>query len=1085
MMRLVVSESLAALEDHLFERLDALIEQRPLGPVAVVVPTGRLRAHLERVILLRRRAYAGIEFLHHHALAERILSSLDDGAPAWSTITPLLLEEITRRAAAASRGSLSQYLARRPAAIGAVLASLRDLRDAGIDANRLRAAGEPGLAEIAARVERGLGRLAQEGGRLDPAPRHKAERRDRAAAPLATQPGAPLLDGAALSRRAALVCKQSAYVQGLVGLIHYGAYDLTGAHRDLIAALAARVDVELLAPIGPAPRAPHGRARIERLFPDQPIENLPAQASSVLGAKLRALYDEKATPQQRAEPAQPALEVFSAQGAEAELAEACRRIVARIGRGEIGSSAELSGIGIVARSLEPYAPYIDRVLTAHGLAYSTSARDLLLRHPAAQAYLMLATVLAEDFPRQPTVELLRSGVFIPLKDHAFEPDRWDRWSRSARLAGGTESWTTYLPHWIERETQRREGRGEAPDPPERLESTRRSLRGLSAVIGALAADAKRWQAQRSWAAHATFLGALGERWLKGFRGEPQDPVIAAVQSALADLAQLDALGGPAPGPREALSMLQRRLEGAALSQGLRVGEGVQVLDMMQARALRFDHLFMLGLNADLWPRRARPDPFLPEEARRQLAADPRCTIALKLERAEEERLLLGLTLDSAGRSLTVSYQRADPLGSAKVPSLAFRELARMLHGDPDPALALPSGAERERVPAHPSQLWRRACAAEGLPAPQAAAAAAILMPPQVRAVAATALAPAPQREALAAGLKLLEAIEKWRDEALPYDGLLPAGLLPPKRPHSPTRLQTYARCPLQYFLLHGLRVQELDDPDADELLPVRELGSAAHRLLEEIYRELVPSLGAPESPFDLEAAAARADELLERHWDAAFGSLGRRLSFKLPFLWNRTLRRWREALRGGIHQELREMAEEHWRPIEFEVELQGQFGAALHGFVDRLDAGAGGRLRVVDYKTRGKLERRVDPRLIRLGEQVQLPVYIELARALRQAEVIGVLLPVGPEIGADQRQDFRFEQPEQRDELRQILEFFDRELEHGHYPLQKNALCNWCGYRGGCRRNHPATAERIRNAPAYAAWQRLHNKEDRRRGAKS
>jgi RecB family exonuclease len=633
-----------------------------------------------------------------------------------------------------------------------------------------------------------------------------------------------------------------------------------------------------------------------------------------------------------------------------------------------------------------------------------------------------------------------------------------------------------LPRRLEERFARyREGRGETPNA-EQIEASRRSVGGLCAIIDALAADAERWPEQRTWSDHVEFLREVAERWLKGFGRELDHPAIAAILSVLTDLGQLDALQRKAPNPRVVLETLERRLESAALPLGRRVGEGVQVLDMMQARGLSFDHLFLIGLNSDLWPRRARRDPFLPEEVRRRLATRPGCSLSPKLDGAEEERLLLAMTLDSARRSLTVSYQRADPLGSAKVPALAFRELARLLHGDPDPALALPSGDQRERVPAHPSQLWRRSSRASGLRASRAAAAAALLLPRKLSAAAAIDLASPRQRQTLAAGLTLLVAIERWHDEELAYDAVLPPGLLAPRRPFSPTRLQTYGRCPLQYFLIEGLRVKELEDPEGEELLPVVELGRAAHELLEQVYRDLMPLLGTSERPLDWEAASRRADQLLDQHWESAFGAIGRRLSDKLPLLWNRTLSRWRQALHAGIRDDLREMAEERWRPLQLEVELQGNFGAELHGFVDRLDVGPRGRLRVVDYKTSGNLERRVDPKLILLGEQVQLPAYIEMARSAHHTEVIGLLLPIGPEIDRQQRQDFKFENDALRQGLRETLELFDREIELGHFPLQKGTHCNWCAYLGGCRRNHPATVERSATARAFATWRRLRSK---------
>jgi probable DNA repair protein len=47
---------------------------------------------------------------------------------------------------------------------------------------------------------------------------------------------------------------------------------------------------------------------------------------------------------------------------------------------------------------------------------------------------------------------------------------------------------------------------------------------------------------------------------------------------------------------------------------------VQIMGVLESTALEFDHLFVLGLHAEAWPRPARPNPLLPIELQRRAGA---------------------------------------------------------------------------------------------------------------------------------------------------------------------------------------------------------------------------------------------------------------------------------------------------------------------------------------------------------------------------------------------------------------------------------------------------------------------------------
>src|SRR5262249_12993847 len=132
---------------------------------------------------------------------------------------------------------------------------------------------------------------------------------------------------------------------------------------------------------------------------------------------------------------------------------------------------------------------------------------------------------------------------------------------------------------------------------------------------------------------------------------------------------------------------------------------------------------LVGLNADSWPRPARPDPFLSDADRSALRNRIRRPVPLKEERLQEERLILALTLGSARRRLVVAWQRADDDGRARPPSLALREVARAARGSAD--LERVRRAAR-RISADPAERAAAAVERHGLvPSAEAAVAAAL------------------------------------------------------------------------------------------------------------------------------------------------------------------------------------------------------------------------------------------------------------------------------------------------------------------------------------------------------------------------
>ncbi len=94
------------------------------------------------------------------------------------------------------------------------------------------------------------------------------------------------------------------------------------------------------------------------------------------------------------------------------------------------------------------------------------------------------------------------------------------------------------------------------------------------------------------------------------------------------------------------------------------GGGVQVLDVMEARARTFEHLFLIGMNRGVFPRPVQEDPLVPDFIRRelvQLLPD----LPIKEQGFEEERYLFA-QLVSSSPNVILSWQSSDEEGKTRV-----------------------------------------------------------------------------------------------------------------------------------------------------------------------------------------------------------------------------------------------------------------------------------------------------------------------------------------------------------------------------------------------------------------------------------
>lgn len=210
----------------------------------------------------------------------------------------------------------------------------------------------------------------------------------------------------------------------------------------------------------------------------------------------------------------------------------------------------------------------------------------------------------------------------------------------------------------------REGAAACPVLAERLSALRQSTVSSGRQLPTVWTERfSRWLA---------LLGWPGERTLSS----EEYQAATAWRALLAGFGGLDAVTDR-QSLSEALAAL-RRLATEIVFQPQQEGARVQVLGVLEAAGLRFDHLWVVGLHDEVWPPPPRPNPFLPVALQR--------AHGLPHASAERElafcRRLTGRLLSSAG-DVVVSYpqREGDRLLTPSALITELREVASVTASD--------------------------------------------------------------------------------------------------------------------------------------------------------------------------------------------------------------------------------------------------------------------------------------------------------------------------------------------------------------------------------------------------------------------
>ncbi|MGH2868434.1 MAG: PD-(D/E)XK nuclease family protein, partial [Solirubrobacteraceae bacterium] len=699
----------------------------------------------------------------------------------------------------------------------------------------------------------------------------------------------------------------------------YGFDDLTRLEQDAVETLAriagAEVTVSLTYERGRAALAARAQV-VEELRPlaDEILE-LPAldthyapAARAALHQLERGLFESEPA---RIDPG-PAVALLEAGGERAEVELIAGRILGLLRDGVPGAE-----IAVVGRSLNAIAPLITRVFAEYGVPLSCASDVLFAHTPLGRAVLGAARCALLDEHEARAEDLL---AYLRATGVLARPEVAD--ALEAGLA--------------------RDGLASAAAARERLGWSLRELDQLAAAAdpgAVLCRLARRLQA----APHRACASTLDEV-------EALDAhALAALVAALDELAEL----GSPPAGSELLELLQELAVAGERTGG---PDDVVLAEPLGIRARRFRIVFVCGLQEGEFPLAARPEPFLSDERRRELAAASGLRLALAEDSLDRERYLLYATVSRATERVLVSYRSSDEEGNLALPSPFLDDLREMFD----------EGWFDKR---------ERRLLADVVWAPGAAPTER-----ERRRALAAALAPAagePEEHR-----RQLGPVARSR---LRHTEILSAGAL-----------EAYGDCPVKWLVERELRPAALE-PESDPITR----GNLIHATLE----QLLADLDGPVTPESL----PRAREILDRRLSELAAGPGARLGAGRPEIVRAGLLR---AIEADLQRYLRHEAASSvgWRPVGLELSFgfeDGERGSLpalelgsgpervrIRGMIDRVDVDAGGHALIRDYKSGAP---RSDWPVARWGpdRRLQVALYLVAVRELTSWEpVAGLYQPL-------------------------------------------------------------------------------------------
>lgn len=321
-----------------------------------------------------------------------------------------------------------------------------------------------------------------------------------------------------------------------------------------------------------------------------------------------------------------------------------------------------------------------------------------------------------------------------------------------------------------------------------------------------------------------------------------------------------------------------------------------------------------------------------------------------------------------------------------------------------------------------------------------------------------------------------------------YDGVIDPGLYP-LQPYaegssylSASRLELFARCPLQYFYREvlGVRAKDRAVYDRSSWLDAAQRGTMLHAIYDR-YLKTVARKALAEGLQQPKHDRGLLDELTEQTI-AEFAEL-------IPAPSAPIYSKERESIRQDVHVFFVSELERQSMPVYFEfplhagkeplqVKLNNGLTVPVKGFVDRVDLIAPHIYKIYDYKT-GSPKKYKEDGYFAGGTQLQLALYgVAVEQLLRQAghdpeamvSSSSYYFPTARGLGEEA---VREQSDSRREELSSLIQSMLEAIGQGVFPPAENPdHCKWCDYQAVCgshaeqfkeKREQAAHADRLRS----------------------
>lgn len=1088
-MRTVLGPFHPHLEDALVEEIHQYRTSYSLDPLLIAFPSDSLRRRI-KVLLAAERGLKllNLHLLSFHQLSLRLHEERCGGLDA-AIRDDAFLEEILRQLIRAQAPGAAAFAGVEEQAGGcaALWQTLRDLKDGMVDPARALEAlseghfgreGQEKLSSLFTLFETFLSCCK------------KWQVRDYSD-----------LDIVALEQ-----VPHSQFLKQFSRILYYGFYDLTQVQVDLLHAISRRYPTTLFFPLIPM----HPAWAFAQRFYERYVQGLSGECEIRGGTRdaksadlsepspALSLFVDGAEDLEPPRPQKLSCTIVNCSGSRDEVLTVAKEILRLVS----DKGAAFHEIGVVARTLQPYVPWIKEIFSEHRIPMATWAEVPVAQFPLAKAVLQIMRLPSSGYLRSYFVDLVASPFFqtepFCRNGSVPRPDLWDLLTRRLGITKGLEEWRR-----LERHLDRGmvlTAAGEEDENPQRQTVTDQQIRILWNLFGALHRDLAALPGEASWSEYASrwklllkkYLGIAGEE--KNGVGSQEEEVRGKLLDTLESLAALDAIS-----PEASLDYFtqtyQRWLERATIPLADGNIKGVAVLDAMAARGIPFRTLFVLGLNEGMFPRTIREDAFLRDRHRRVLETVLGDKVSEKLAAFDEEKLLFALLVGAATEQLYCCYQRSDDAGRTVAPSWYLTELRRALRAEgadcPLQEKTIPRGILEKKTTEHfnrsdlllPEELAIRL----GLESQDPTRLVELFSP----------LASVYKR-----GRRAMRQTETPAGRLAGYDGQLGRFSSYWERLRqqgiSPTALESYALCPFQFFARNILGLGRLERPEEMTAPAPPAIGEILHRILRAFYRELIDR-----NAFSLKEPLANHLSLLEDTAQRIFSDYELSNPVGLPVAWEIVREELMEILHQALRQDLQELSQSGYRPVTVEIAseapLRGKWptflaGVILRGRMDRIDHHPGeNRYRVIDYKFKsGRNPAPQDKNLARSalrGERLQPPLYLLLGK--RFAAARGDQAP-GPNVAAA----FYFLAPKWPDgplitrffpadawegkmgaELRETLSYLLQGIRQGQFFIHPGSYCGNCEVSEVCRKNHLPTSWRAESDPATRPHHDLRQKE--------